>query len=55
MAPVALFLPIWAFMIWGTLEAPTYDEEGPIAAVVLFMLNVLRVTVQEVAVELVIN
>ena len=32
MAPVALFLPIWAFMIWGTLEAPTYDEEGPIAA-----------------------
>ncbi len=32
MAPVALFLPIWAFMIWGTLEKPTYDEEGPIAA-----------------------
>ena len=32
MAPVALFLPIWAFMIWGTLEAPSYDTEGPIAA-----------------------
>ena len=32
MAPVALFLPIWAFMIWGTLEEPTSNEEGPIAA-----------------------
>ncbi|HJM29220.1 MAG: hypothetical protein QF596_04535 [Acidimicrobiales bacterium] len=32
MAPVALFLPIWAFMIWGTLEKPTYDDEGPVAA-----------------------
>jgi len=31
MAPVALFLPIWAFMIWGTLEEPTSNEEGPIA------------------------
>ena len=32
MAPVALFLPIWAFMIWGTLEEPTSNEEGLIAA-----------------------
>tara|TARA_B100000953_G_scaffold172768_1_gene142361 strand:+ start:482 stop:1297 length:816 start_codon:yes stop_codon:yes gene_type:complete len=32
MAPVALFLPIWAFMIWGTLEEPSSHEEGPIAA-----------------------
>lgn len=32
MAPVALFLPIWGFMIWGTLEEPTRDTEGPIAA-----------------------
>ena len=32
MAPVALFIPIWAFMIWGTLEEPTYDDEGVIAA-----------------------
>ena len=32
MAPVALFLPIWAFMIWGTLEKPSYDDAGPIAA-----------------------
>ena len=32
MAPVALFLPIWAFMIWGTLEEPTSNEVGPIAA-----------------------
>ena len=32
MAPVALFLPIWGFMIWGTLEEPTREAEGPIAA-----------------------
>ncbi len=32
MAPVALFLPIWAFMVWGTLEEPTREAEGPIAA-----------------------
>lgn len=32
MAPVALFLPIWAFMIWGTLEEPSSNEGGPIAA-----------------------
>ncbi len=32
MAPVALFLPIWGFMIWGTLEEPTREETGPIAA-----------------------
>jgi mono/diheme cytochrome c family protein len=32
MAPVALFLPIWAFMIWGTLEEPTREAEGPVAA-----------------------
>ena len=32
MAPVALFLPIWAFMIWGTLEEPSSNEEGVIAA-----------------------
>ena len=32
MAPVALFLPVWAFMIWGTLEEPTREAEGPIAA-----------------------
>lgn len=32
MAPVALFIPIWGFMIWGTLEEPTREEVGPIAA-----------------------
>ena len=32
MAPVALFLPIWAFMIWGTLEEPSSNDEGVIAA-----------------------
>lgn len=32
MAPVALFLPIWAFMIWGTLEEPTREAGGPVAA-----------------------
>ena len=32
MAPVALFLPIWALMIWGTLEEPTRDAQGPVAA-----------------------
>ena len=32
MAPVALFLPVWGFMIWGTLEEPTREAEGPIAA-----------------------
>ena len=32
MAPVAVFLPIWAFMVWGTLEEPTREAEGPIAA-----------------------
>lgn len=32
MAPVALFLPIWGFMVWGTLEEPTREAEGPIAA-----------------------
>lgn len=32
MAPVALFLPIWAFMVWGTLEDPTREAEGPLAA-----------------------
>ncbi|MGI9624949.1 MAG: c-type cytochrome, partial [Acidimicrobiales bacterium] len=31
MAPVALFLPIWGFMIWGTLEEPTREATGPIA------------------------
>ena len=31
MAPVALFLPIWAFMIWGTLEEPSSNDEGVIA------------------------
>ncbi len=32
MAPVALFLPLWAFMVWGTLEEPTREAEGPLAA-----------------------
>jgi mono/diheme cytochrome c family protein len=32
MAPVALFLPIWALMIWGTLEEPTREAQGPVAA-----------------------
>jgi len=32
MAPVALFLPIWSFMVWGTLEEPTREATGPIAA-----------------------
>lgn len=32
MAPVALFIPIWLFMVVGTLEEPTRAAEGPIAA-----------------------
>ncbi len=32
MAPVALFLPIWGFMIWATLEEPTRESGGAIAA-----------------------
>ncbi len=32
MAPVALFIPIWGFMVWGTLEEPTREAAGPIAA-----------------------
>lgn len=32
MAPVALFLPIWGFLVYGTLEEPTRDAAGPIAA-----------------------
>ncbi len=32
MAPVAMFLPIWGFMVWGTLEEPTRQAEGVIAA-----------------------
>jgi len=32
MAPVALFLPIWGFMVYGTLEEPTREAAGPIAA-----------------------
>lgn len=31
MAPVALFIPIWLFMVVGTLEEPTREAEGPIA------------------------
>lgn len=31
MAPVALFLPIWGFMVYGTLEEPTREAAGPIA------------------------
>ncbi|MFN3219616.1 MAG: c-type cytochrome [Acidimicrobiales bacterium] len=32
MAPVALFLPIWGFLVYGTLEEPTREAAGPIAA-----------------------
>lgn len=32
MAPIAVFLPLWAFMVWATLEEPTRAESGPIAA-----------------------
>lgn len=32
MAPVAIFIPLWAFMVFGTLEEPTREAEGPIAA-----------------------
>lgn len=32
MAPVAVFLPLWGFMVWGTLEEPTRAESGTIAA-----------------------
>lgn len=31
MAPVALFIPIWLFMVVGTLEEPTRAAEGPVA------------------------
>ena len=31
MAPVAIFLPIWAFMWFGTLEEPPREATGPLA------------------------
>ena len=51
MAPVALFLPIWAFMIWGTLEEPSSNEEELLLQEVRSILNAPPAMAPEVEVE----